>query len=207
MAEGGFEEGTDLALGLATSGMLGGLIIGTILINRAVRSDKMTIAREQEVERDADYEVTHVQDHEEIPEEDRPDPATSPLTIVVGAIAVAIMLGRALQVVLIAIEALISDNAADETFIGDIPLGWLAPPLLWQDVVRAWHRRRPDHGAVDPHHHPRRTHPGAHRLDSAPSAHHHHRDMDAPLRPVGVCSQPPSTSAAPGDRWCRAGDI
>ena len=83
----GFAEGTDLALGLATVGLLGGLLIGTVLINRAVRSDRITIAREEEVPHDAEYEVDHAQDHVDIPETDRPDPATSPLTMVVGAIA------------------------------------------------------------------------------------------------------------------------
>jgi glutamate:Na+ symporter, ESS family len=43
----GFEEGTDLALGLATIGLVMGIVLGTWLVNRAVRSSKVTIARQE----------------------------------------------------------------------------------------------------------------------------------------------------------------
>lgn len=118
----GFAEGADLALGMATVGLLGGLLVGTFLINRAVRSDSMTIAREREVEFDEDYEVGLNRDHLEIPERDRPDPATSTLTMVAGAIAFAILAGWLIQQALIAGEMLLTGSAADETFMGDIPL-------------------------------------------------------------------------------------
>ena len=70
MTDNGFSEGTDLALGLATVGLLGGILVGTFLINRAVRSDKMTIAREQEVDhRDERHELSRLDTTPEIPEE------------------------------------------------------------------------------------------------------------------------------------------
>ncbi len=118
----GFGEGADLALGMATVGLLGGLLVGTFLINRAVRSDRMTIAREQEVEFDEDYEVDRNRDHLDVPERDRPDPATSALTMVVGVIALAILVGWLIQQALVAIEMLLTDGAAGDTFMGDIPL-------------------------------------------------------------------------------------
>lgn len=118
----GFPEGADLALGMATVGLLGGLLVGTFLINRAVRSDSMTIAREQEVEFDEGYEVDQNRDHLDIPERDRPDPATSALTMVVGVIALAILVGWLIQQALVAIEVLLTDSAAGDTFMGDIPL-------------------------------------------------------------------------------------
>ncbi len=122
MAEAGFEDGPDLALGLATVGLLGGLLVGTFLINHAVRSDRITIAREREVELDEDYELDTNRDHVEIPERDQPDPATSSLTIVIGAIGLSIMVGWLLQQALIAAEVLITGAAAGETFLGDVPL-------------------------------------------------------------------------------------
>ena len=122
MAEGGFAEGADLALGLATVGLLGGLLVGTFLINHAVRSESITIAREREVELDEDYELDTNRDHVDIPERDQPDPATSSLTIVVGAIGLSIMVGWAIQQALIAIEVLLTGAIAEETFLGDVPL-------------------------------------------------------------------------------------
>lgn len=122
MAEAGFEEGADLALGLATVGLLGGLLVGTFLINYAVRHEDITIAREQEVELDEDYELDANQDHVDVPERDRPDPATSTLTLVIGAIGLAITVGWLIQQALIAAEVLITGAAASETFLGDVPL-------------------------------------------------------------------------------------
>ena len=117
----GFAEGTDLALGLATVGLLAGILLGTVLINMAVRSDKITIARQQEVAGDEEYDIDRI-DRYDVPEELEPDAATSPLTIVAGAIALAIGLGWLIQQSLIFISVLIGDRAADETFIADIPL-------------------------------------------------------------------------------------
>lgn len=121
MAAEGFEEGADLALGLATVGLLGGLLVGTLLINRAVRSDRIEIARETEVAFDEDTDLV-VRDEEQIPESDEPDPATSPITIVAGAISGAILIGWLIQQGIIGIEAWLADVPADETFSGDIPL-------------------------------------------------------------------------------------
>jgi ESS family glutamate:Na+ symporter len=122
MTENGFAEGADLALGLATVGLLGGLLVGTLLINRAVRSERIEIAREREVEFDDPHDLDVLAPRIDIPERDEPDPATSALTVTIGAISGAIMLGWLLQQLLIGAEAALSGNAADDTFIGDIPL-------------------------------------------------------------------------------------
>ena len=121
MAAEGFEEGADLALGLATVGLLGGLLVGTLLINRAVRSDRIEIARETEVAFDDDTDLV-VRDEEQIPESDEPDPATSPITIVAGAISGAILIGWLIQQGIIGIEAWLADVPANDTFAGDSPL-------------------------------------------------------------------------------------
>ncbi|MDJ0954452.1 MAG: sodium/glutamate symporter [Acidimicrobiia bacterium] len=117
----GFEEGTALALGLATVGLIAGILLGTLLINIAVRSTKVTVARQEEVTAEEDYEIGKI-DQYDTPEALEPDPATSPLTITAGAIALAIGLGLLIQQTLIFISVLISDAPADETFVSEIPL-------------------------------------------------------------------------------------
>lgn len=47
----GFPQGTDLALGLATVGLIGGVLIGTVLVNWAVRSGKITAPEQGEMSR------------------------------------------------------------------------------------------------------------------------------------------------------------
>lgn len=122
MADHGFAEGTDLALGLATVGLLAGILIGTVLINRAVRSPKLHVAREDSVDpHEASHELDRM-DTSPVPEEMQPDPATSPLTVTVGVILLAILLGWVIKEALVGVEALVSGKAADDTFMSEIPL-------------------------------------------------------------------------------------
>ena len=123
MTDNGFSEGTDLALGLATVGLLGGILLGTLILNRAVRSDKITVAREVEVDhRDERHELSNLDTAPEIPEARQADPATSPLTVTIGAILLAILIGWAIQQILIGIEVLIGGGSRGEAFINEIPL-------------------------------------------------------------------------------------
>ncbi len=46
----GFEEGADLALGLATVGLISGIVVGTILINWAVRRGHLALAAAERIE-------------------------------------------------------------------------------------------------------------------------------------------------------------
>jgi ESS family glutamate:Na+ symporter len=87
----------------------------------AVRSDKIIVARQEEVTGEEEYDIDRI-DRYDVPEALEPDAATSPLTIVAGAIALAIGLGWLIQQSLIFISVLISDVPADETFVSDIPL-------------------------------------------------------------------------------------
>ncbi|MGI9643411.1 MAG: sodium/glutamate symporter [Acidimicrobiia bacterium] len=118
----GFSEGTDLALGLATVGLVAGILLGTVVINRAVKSDSVFVARTEEVDReDEDYDIDRMSQYD-APEELEPDPATSPLTLVAGAIALAIALGWLIQQALMLLSALVADQAPDETLVSEIPL-------------------------------------------------------------------------------------
>jgi len=117
----GFPEGPDLALGLATVGLVAGIVVGTLLINRAVSSEKITIARQEKVEKGPETDLGRIDLHD-VPEELEPDPATSPLTMTVGAISLAIGLGWLFQELLVSIEVLITSAARQNSLIGQIPL-------------------------------------------------------------------------------------
>ncbi len=117
----GFSEGTDLALGLATVGLVAGVLIGTVIINWGVRTGRIGLDESGDVvqvARDAttddlddldDREPTTVErsvetghppavaDHEDAP-------STDPLSIHIGFIAIAIGLGWLALQVLEAVE-------------------------------------------------------------------------------------------------------
>lgn len=97
-----FEAGQDMALGLATVGLIVGVVLGTAFINYAVRSDAITIAREEPVENSENFELTAIQDNEAV--ETVPTTTTDPLTLHLGLVAVAIVIGYALLRGLIFIE-------------------------------------------------------------------------------------------------------
>jgi glutamate:Na+ symporter, ESS family len=101
----GFAQGTDLALGLATIGLVAGVLIGTVIINWGVRTDRISLnaagdpvvgaraATDDDLDDLDDREVT----------DDTPS-ATDPLSIHLGYVAIAIAIGWVLLDVLEAIE-------------------------------------------------------------------------------------------------------
>lgn len=112
----GFADGADLALGLATVGVVAGVILGTILINWAVwkghipRPDSLTREDEEEM---AEYETL-----EKDSIEDRmSDQSIEPLSIHLGFVAFAVGLGWLILEGMIWLEATLL-----------VPLGW--PQLL-----------------------------------------------------------------------------
>lgn len=103
----GFEEGRDLALALATIGVVMGVLIGTLFINIAVRSDRITIAREEKFDttsEEADLSALHVNEAGEA-EEASDDAASDPLTRHLALIGVAIGFGWLLKKALVGLEA------------------------------------------------------------------------------------------------------
>ena len=92
-AELGFEEGQDLALGLATIGLIAGVVLGTAFVNYAVRSDRITLVRKQQTEGDEGFELSAIQENED-PEHKKPPTTTAdPLSLHLGLVATAIALG------------------------------------------------------------------------------------------------------------------
>lgn len=124
-AELGFEEGRDLALGLATVGVVGGVIIGTIFINIAVRSDRITIAREEPTDDQDDLDLGDL-DRTDNKEQGQDDTAADPLSLHLALIGVAILIGWVLKQGLIALEAATWGRAMESPLMELIPLFPLA---------------------------------------------------------------------------------
>jgi glutamate:Na+ symporter, ESS family len=91
----GFAEGQDLALGMATIGIVMGVIIGTILINWAARTGQATVGQMQKELEQAEKDVARFgpagQPSVDVAEpEDQP---TDPLSVHLGIVAMAIAIG------------------------------------------------------------------------------------------------------------------
>ncbi len=121
----GYEEGRDLALGLATIGVVMGVILGTLFVNIAVRSDRITIAREEPVEAEEDYDIDQLT-RNDAPEPQQDDAAADPLTKHLALIGVAIALGWLLKQGLVLLERFTWGAWADTTLMELIPLFPLA---------------------------------------------------------------------------------
>jgi glutamate:Na+ symporter, ESS family len=103
----GFAEGTDLALGLATIGLLAGVLIGTVIINWGVRTGRIALdASGDPVEAaraSTDDDLDDLDDREAAPG-DATSRSTDPLSIHLGYVAVAIAIGWLLLQALEAVE-------------------------------------------------------------------------------------------------------
>jgi ESS family glutamate:Na+ symporter len=100
----GFPEGQDLALGLATIGLIAGVVLGTLFINYAVRRDSITIAREEPASKEEHYDLTAIQDNENFDTKTASDTTSDPLTLHLGLVAVALILGELLRRLLMLFE-------------------------------------------------------------------------------------------------------
>jgi len=119
----GFASGADLALGLATVGVVAGVLIGTLLVNWGVRSGRLSA------------EAIQKPDAEDISDHDEREPvprlartrSIDPLSIHLGFIALAIALGWLMLEVLVWIES-VTWNAGGQGFalMTHIPLFPLA---------------------------------------------------------------------------------
>jgi glutamate:Na+ symporter, ESS family len=95
-----FAEGTDLALGLATIGLLAGVLIGTVLVNWAARTGRIALDEEGDPVRSArgatDDDLDDLDDREgDAPPTggDEASRATDPLSVHLGFVAIAIGIG------------------------------------------------------------------------------------------------------------------
>jgi len=118
----GFEEGRDLALALATVGVVSGVLIGTLFINYAVRSDAITVAREKPLD-DEDHaqELGEMHDHDKS-EGMQDDAAADPLTQHLALLGLAIGIGWVLLQGLIWLEAATWGAWTDTELMPMLPL-------------------------------------------------------------------------------------
>jgi glutamate:Na+ symporter, ESS family len=103
----GFAEGSDLALGLATIGLLAGVVIGTVLVNWGVRTGRIALDERGNPLEVARERTTDDLDDLDDREGERPADATQstdPLSIHLGFVGLAIAIGWGLQQVLVAVE-------------------------------------------------------------------------------------------------------
>ncbi|MCC5831229.1 MAG: hypothetical protein JJU36_17455 [Phycisphaeraceae bacterium] len=121
----GFEEGRDLALGLATVGVVAGVIMGTLFINVAVRSPRITLARQEPIDQTEDFELSDLE-HNDNKEQGQDDTAADPLSLHLALIGVAIALGWLLKEGLILIEAATWGRGMENPLMPLIPLFPLA---------------------------------------------------------------------------------
>ncbi len=122
-----FPEGTDLALGLATVGLVTGVLLGTVLINWGVRSGRLTLTENGDVKTEGEGDDPDLANFDEREGVDRHEgKATDPLSIHFGFIAVAIALGWILQQGLVELEAWTWKAAFDLELFEHIPLFPLA---------------------------------------------------------------------------------
>jgi ESS family glutamate:Na+ symporter len=103
----GFAEGADLALGLATIGLVSAILSGTILINWAARTNRLTArSASLDVEAVPDEMSGLMQNRTGARQSDDPDPPIDPLSFHLGLIGISIFLGWLMLQALIGIERL-----------------------------------------------------------------------------------------------------
>lgn len=140
-----FAEGRDLALALATVGLVGGVLLGTLFVNIAARTGRVKV----EVE-DEDVDAPAVEKPTAAEREDvaRPSGGVDVLSLQLGLVAVAILLGMALQQVLLWAEATFWVDATGEllAYVPLFPLAMIGGALLqWLLAVTGrshWVQRR-----------------------------------------------------------------
>jgi glutamate:Na+ symporter, ESS family len=95
----GFPEGTDLALGLATVGLVSGVLIGTVLVNWAVRRGEISILEPGEdypadqVAARSDFELSDTDKADALRQKAMRGSATEGLSIQLGLVGLAIVIG------------------------------------------------------------------------------------------------------------------
>lgn len=92
----GFAEGADLALGLATVGIVSGVLIGTVMINIAARRGIVTPSQQSEVAEDdaLDDERPSTEEFSEFKKDLSQEAGTTdPLSLHIGLVGIAIVIG------------------------------------------------------------------------------------------------------------------
>ncbi|WP_290651761.1 sodium:glutamate symporter [Aquisalimonas sp.] len=115
----GFPEGADLALGLATVGLLGGVIAGTILINVAAR--RSIVSPEQQSS--TGVEAPSAEEQADIEKDRRHErSSTDPLSVHLGLVSLAVGIGWVMLTLLQALEAATWARDGGVEILAHVPL-------------------------------------------------------------------------------------
>jgi glutamate:Na+ symporter, ESS family len=133
----GFAEGSDLALGLATVGLVAGVLLGTVIVNWGVRTGRITLDGAGEPSRPGGDDLADLDDRE--PTHDAGG-ATDPLSIHLGLVAIAIVIGWLLLQALAAVERLTWGGDGGLELLVHLPLFPMAMlgGVLLQLVLDRW---------------------------------------------------------------------
>lgn len=122
----GFEEGRDLALGMATVGVVFGVIMGTFFVNIGVRSSKIILARQEPTSAEDDFDISQIHRNEDDNAEPSDGAASDPLSRHLALIGVAVAIGWVLKQCLVFLERLTWGRWTDVELMPLIPLFPLA---------------------------------------------------------------------------------
>ncbi len=123
----GFAEGADLAIGLATVGIVSGVVIGIILINWAARTDRAKYVRKGEGLTEKEQEgVVELENREAIGKKTTRPESIEPLSLHLSVIGLAILIGYVLLELLILLERYTVGFFTDTQLMPYVPLFPLA---------------------------------------------------------------------------------
>lgn len=129
-----FAEGRDLALALATVGLVGGVVLGTVFVNIAARSAKVKLQVE-----DIDVDAPPVPAPEpDDGESSEPSGGVDALSLQLGIVAAAILIGMGLQQVLLLAERHLWVGLTGElmAYVPLFPLAMIGGALLQWVLLR-----------------------------------------------------------------------
>jgi glutamate:Na+ symporter, ESS family len=141
----GFSEGTDLALGLATVGLLSGVVIGMVIINWAIRTGRIDVEGADglvESARGAAQDLDDLDAREPVTEVE--GQATDPLSIHLGFVALSIAIGWLLLEGMVRIEGVLwggDDGLQLFAYVPLFPMAMLGG-VIFQLVIDRTRRER-----------------------------------------------------------------
>lgn len=123
----GFSEGADLALGLATVGVVSGVVFGVMLVNWGVRRQKTNYLKDPSSLEESDLRgIVDVEDRKPEGVLTTSPQSIEPLALHVGMIGIAILLGKGILELLIILENATWGSEGGVTIFGYVPLFPLA---------------------------------------------------------------------------------
>ena len=134
----GFEEGTDLALGLATVGVVSGVVVGIALINWGVRTGRTAVLQEDAEASLAEQRGLFEMENRQPAAMMTVRPASiEPLAVHFGIVAISVLIGQLMLSALQAVErALWVDTIALFEFVPLFPLAMLGGVMVQLVVDR-----------------------------------------------------------------------